>query len=711
MDPQQLIAMLQALKAKQAQGQPADSQDSLTSGAPQQQEAPDQNALTSGAPQAGPPQSLPPQMLQALAAQQGQQQQPPPQIPQPQQANTAVPLQAFGTQQKDSSDDKNVTSLALKPLADPNIYVQNRIDQTLFPNGKTKGGTAKLFLANLLGGMAGQKQSLQEQVRQRAVEEWKMKQSAQQTQISEGKLQQTIEALKNAQDKWQTLAALKQQNDSEKNKIAQAKVDLSASVQPALIALKNAQATKAQKETALLAIKEKLAPLTMGLAGEAGYKAAIANLSSPVIDAQGRYDPAATSANQALSKRLQDTSEVEAYMVKGEWMTTGTQRTSQASQDINTGLTTTNTSSQKVFGNSPGGQPQRPAGPDIQQMGPIGDRMLPPALPPGQNPQLPGGAAIDPSQPSPFLQGQQAVQSQLAQQPPPQGQQPPPQGQPSPQQSQPIPQPPSAQQSVIPSQANPQTSPAPQPVQANPQAVIKQQQKVAQSIPGVKTSTLPLPNKQPNTTLPPNLAQNTNAAKGMNPDMEGDWKPPSSLSGKRPPISPKVASDYQGKSFAASQSLLDLGTLFDAAKSGKFDGTMKTALAYFQAGSHIPAAILGRVAGTSDSDAKIIAALNHLTEEIQQPRLLMGGSGFRGPEAFEALQALRGNIMGDPKATIETLRRSMQIFVGMKSAAELPLQGPRPALDKETVKHYIRIADGDKDIAQQLARTDGWGRP
>ena len=63
--------------------------------------------------------------------------------------------------------------------------------------------------------------------------------------------------------------------------------------------------------------------------------------------------------------------------------------------------------------------------------------------------------------------------------------------------------------------------------------------------------------------------------------------------------------------------------------------------------------------------AQLAADFIALKEDIQNMRGPMGAAGFRSLEAFMALQAQRGSLLGDVNVTKAVLRNSMRVFLAL----------------------------------------------
>lgn len=86
-------------------------------------------------------------------------------------------------------------------------------------------------------------------------------------------------------------------------------------------------------------------------------------------------------------------------------------------------------------------------------------------------------------------------------------------------------------------------------------------------------------------------------------------------------------------------------------------------------------ALVSRAVPLTDQEAKVASAFSHLTESINTLRGPLGATGFRGPEAWGALQGQRGNPMANMKVTLGILGRTKKALQGIQRANQQML-GP-----------------------------------
>ncbi len=116
----------------------------------------------------------------------------------------------------------------------------------------------------------------------------------------------------------------------------------------------------------------------------------------------------------------------------------------------------------------------------------------------------------------------------------------------------------------------------------------------------------------------------------------------------------------------------------------------------------------------SPQETQLIGDMNELSEAINVMRVAMGGQGFRGQEAWNALQGLHGDFMANPNITRNVLKRTTQAVLAQYSARQVALlknAGQQPVLDAKTAKLYLMATGGNKVDAQDLAQRHGWTMP
>lgn len=87
------------------------------------------------------------------------------------------------------------------------------------------------------------------------------------------------------------------------------------------------------------------------------------------------------------------------------------------------------------------------------------------------------------------------------------------------------------------------------------------------------------------------------------------------------------------------------------------------------------AALVTRAAGLSDKEAKVAGDFQQLVEHANLLRGPLGATGFRGHEAWQALQSQRGNLMSDPRITRQVLSGMRDRLVGLNSADKMVITG------------------------------------
>jgi len=82
------------------------------------------------------------------------------------------------------------------------------------------------------------------------------------------------------------------------------------------------------------------------------------------------------------------------------------------------------------------------------------------------------------------------------------------------------------------------------------------------------------------------------------------------------------------------------------------------------------AQVISRATDLSPQEAQMAADMMSLAEHINTLRGPLGATGFRGPEAFSALQAQRGSILRNPQVTAAIMDTTLKALAGQKSAIE-----------------------------------------
>lgn len=85
--------------------------------------------------------------------------------------------------------------------------------------------------------------------------------------------------------------------------------------------------------------------------------------------------------------------------------------------------------------------------------------------------------------------------------------------------------------------------------------------------------------------------------------------------------------------------------------------------------------VLSRAAALTDQEAKVAGDFQQLIEHANLLRGPLGATGFRGKEAWGALQAQRGRPMADPRITAQVMMGMRSRLVGLNSADKMVLGG------------------------------------
>jgi len=87
------------------------------------------------------------------------------------------------------------------------------------------------------------------------------------------------------------------------------------------------------------------------------------------------------------------------------------------------------------------------------------------------------------------------------------------------------------------------------------------------------------------------------------------------------------------------------------------------------------AGIVTRMSGLNSQEAQVAGDFQQLVEHANLLRGSLGATGFRGQQAWGALQAQRGNLMGDPRITRQALTGMRTRLVSLNSADKLVMTG------------------------------------
>lgn len=127
--------------------------------------------------------------------------------------------------------------------------------------------------------------------------------------------------------------------------------------------------------------------------------------------------------------------------------------------------------------------------------------------------------------------------------------------------------------------------------------------------------------------------------------------------------------------------------------------------------------ILQRAAGLNDQEARVAGDFDQLIEHVNLLRGPLGATGFRSKEAWGALQAQRGKVLGDPRITDQVLTGMRGRLVGLNSADKLVLAGQgtsgAPAtggrrISKAKIDEAAKAHGVDSAVAEQQARDQGY---
>jgi hypothetical protein len=124
-----------------------------------------------------------------------------------------------------------------------------------------------------------------------------------------------------------------------------------------------------------------------------------------------------------------------------------------------------------------------------------------------------------------------------------------------------------------------------------------------------------------------------------------------------------------------------------------------------------PYQLITRIVGNlSPAEAQLAADFTSLKEDIQKMRTPMGGAGFRSLEAFMALQAQRGSMLGSPAITKAVLRNSIKVFLSLRGVAQNTLAediGETSVADDLTILMYLDAYGNEADGSRAM-RLDGY---
>lgn len=139
------------------------------------------------------------------------------------------------------------------------------------------------------------------------------------------------------------------------------------------------------------------------------------------------------------------------------------------------------------------------------------------------------------------------------------------------------------------------------------------------------------------------------------------------------PVPPAMAKSIK-ESFVARDSAI--GLIDDVMKNiDVFDSLLSSGKIQLASEPQTGRLLLTRVAGLTDKEAKVAGDFMQLTEHANLLRGPLGATGFRGQEAWAALQAQRGQPIADPRITKQVLTGMRERLVGLNSADAMILPG------------------------------------
>lgn len=119
--------------------------------------------------------------------------------------------------------------------------------------------------------------------------------------------------------------------------------------------------------------------------------------------------------------------------------------------------------------------------------------------------------------------------------------------------------------------------------------------------------------------------------------------------------------------------------------------------------------IISRGVTLTAEEAQMAADARSLSEHINTLRAPLGATGFRGPEAFTALQAQAVNLLSQPEVSRGVLNNTMRALLSQKMAHDKALARPsKPTLDDATANIYFLLNGKDPRAATEAAERDGY---
>jgi hypothetical protein len=138
------------------------------------------------------------------------------------------------------------------------------------------------------------------------------------------------------------------------------------------------------------------------------------------------------------------------------------------------------------------------------------------------------------------------------------------------------------------------------------------------------------------------------------------------------PIPPALQLKVQ-EGFAARNSAV--GLIDDILKNSRVLDSMISAGKIAIGASPDGSGVLTRLADLSDQEAKVAGDFSQLIEHVNLLRGPLGATGFRGKEAWGALQAQRGKIMSDPRITRQQLSGMRDRLLSLNNADKMVMEG------------------------------------
>ena len=147
-------------------------------------------------------------------------------------------------------------------------------------------------------------------------------------------------------------------------------------------------------------------------------------------------------------------------------------------------------------------------------------------------------------------------------------------------------------------------------------------------------------------------------------------------------------------------------------RSGMLDNLLTASKLEIAIDPYRPYQLVTRTIGRlSPEEAQLAADFTSLKEDIQKMRQPMGGAGFRSLEAFLALQAQRGSMLGSPMLTRNVLRNSLRVFLSLHATSAGALasdSGGKMTADDTVENLYLSAYGNDAKKAARAMKLDGY---